>query len=388
MTDLSPRGLRIGLVLAVLLHLLIVNLYILDVIPQQHHHRDHRLWLHHGGDDYDYVRLAHEITRLDFVTANKYPLGYPLLLAPALAILGTSDHDTLLPVVAAFWGFVMFPLGQLLLVYLAQQFTGRRWLALAAVLIWTALPLVFFALFRLLGNAIVAETYSVHLTWFQMLSDGPSTLVTLASLAAWVWLRRTPADSSGTVVWRAGLLGVLGGLLPLIRYTGVLTCLVIGLALIIERRWRVALIVACVALLVFAPQLAYNWHFYDSPFRTGYTALDEQPDNGLLNASHLAEGLRKVWNRAGILTIPAAAAGMMLAVIGLLWLARHDRLEALVVGLWLASYGVFYSLYSYSWSGGMTRFLMPAYPAAAILAAAALGWLEESRRAARRPALY
>src|SRR5690606_12921046 len=109
-----------------------------------------------------------------------------------MAILGTTSHDALLPVISAFWSLVISPVGQILLAYLAESWTGRRSLALQSVLIWTSLPVVFFVVLRVVGNASVAETYSVHLLWAQMLSDGPAVLFTLLVMAAFVRLRASP----------------------------------------------------------------------------------------------------------------------------------------------------------------------------------------------------
>lgn len=367
--DLSLRALRWGLLAAYALHLLILGAFVFEVIPQQYHHPDRAFWLHHGGDDWGYVSLAQNIVDLDF-EANKYPLGFPLLITPFMTIMGTTDHDTLLPVIAAFWSLAMFPLGQLLLAFLAGAWTGRRWLALLSVLIWTALPAVFFVALRLVGNASVAETYSVHLLWAQMLSDGPAVLFALLVMAAFVRLRH----SARPLRWAVAV-GILSGCLMLIRLTGALVVGTVGLALVTERRWRELGAMAACALVVFAPQLIYQWHFFDHPLRTGYTALDTLPTHGLFHLAYLSDGLEKIVNRAGLLVVPAAIAPLGIAAAGLRFIWRIDRLAAIVIGTWVASHGVVYSVYYYSWIGGAARFMMPTYPALAIIGAGAIGAL-------------
>jgi len=374
--DLSIRRLRWGLVAAYVLHVLILAAFVLEVVPQQYHHPERTFWLHHGGDDWGYVSLAQTILKADF-QPNKYPLGFPLLITPFMAIMGTTSHNALLPVISAFWSLVMFPVGQILLAYLAESWTGRRWLALQSVLIWTSLPVVFFVVLRVVGNASVAETYSVHLLWAQMLSDGPAVLFTLLVMAAFVRLRASPLPHN----W-AALLGVLCGFLALVRLTGALGAAAVGLALLLERRWReLGMMVVC-ALIVFAPQLVYQWHFFDHPLRTGYTALDTLPDQGLFHVSYLSAGLEKIIDRAGLLIVPAAIISLGIAAAGLRFVWRIDRLGAIVLGTWLVSYGVVYAVYYYTWVGGAARFLMPTFPAIAILATSAIAALARRGRPA------
>jgi len=359
MASLTARQFRFGLLLAYLLHVCVLALFLFDIIPQQYHHS--LFWLHHGGDDYGYVSLATDIMRLDF-HANKYPIGYPLLLLPFMAALGT-DHHTLLPVVSAFWALVMFPVGQWTLAWITEQITGKRRTALMAVLIWTSLPLMFYAVLRLISNASVAETYSVHLTWSQMLSDGPATLFTLLAIAAWLRLRRSEQASRWAV-----LLGGILGFLALIRLTGALIGGIIGLLLLYERRWHELAVVAVVALVVLAPQLLYNWYFFGSPLTTGYTALDELPPDGLFSLRYLLDALDEFGRQRLILAGIVFILALGLGLLALADLRHRDRVFAAMFVLWLGSYVGMYGIYYYSWLGGIARFLMPVYPAMAIVA--------------------
>jgi hypothetical protein len=95
----------------------------------------------------------------------------------------------------------------------------------------------------------------------------------------------------------------------------------------------------------------------------------------LFAARYLFDGLEKAWNRAGWLLIAAGGAALAGAVLGLTFLWRHDRVSAVIVGGWLGGYLLVYSIYYYSWVGGLVRFLISALPAAAILVAAAIGAL-------------
>ena len=96
------------------------------------------------------------------------------------------------------------------------------------------LPLVFYGIFRTFSLiyaaesfAVLAETTSVRQTWAQMLSDGPATLFTLLLLV--VFFQQPEGEDR---VWWAVKVGALAGFLMMIRYTGGLTGLLIGVILL------------------------------------------------------------------------------------------------------------------------------------------------------------
>ncbi len=365
--DRSRRQWRWGLLAAYALHLVVLSLYVFSVIPQQFHPPEHLFWLHNGGDNVGYYDLAHDLLAGD-LRPSKYPLGFPILLLPFVALFPGYDQPGLLQVVAAFWSLVMFPVGQWTLAWLAERLTGQRRLALLTVLLWTLLPLIFYAGLRLVSSPEVAETGSVHLTWAQMLSDGPAALFTLLLVAAFLRLREEPGRA-----WWPVALGALGGFLTLIRLTGGLAVGVVGLMLLLERRWRAAAVMAVVAVVVFAPQMIYNQHFFGGPLTTGYQVLDELPPEGLFSLGYLGDAAGKAWARAGLGLAGAALLAVGVGWGGLRFLGRRDRVGALTVALWLLSYIALYSVYYHSWIGGLLRFWIPAYPAALILVAGLVG---------------
>jgi hypothetical protein len=364
--DLTRRQFRIGLTAAYALHLLILGLFIFSVIPQVYHPADRLFWLHQGGDNVGYFELARGI--LDgSIPPSKYPLGYPLLLIPFMLILRPPFQGDLLEPVSAFWGLIMFPIGQLLLAYVARQITGRRWVSLLSVVIWTALPLILYGLIRTVASPEAAEIGSSHLMWAQMLSDGPSALVTLMILA--VFLARHD-DNWGWSI----LLGLLCGFLTLIRLTGAVTVIALIAVLLIQRRWRDAVVTTITALIIFSPQMIYNAHFFGSPFTSGYQVLDRSPPQGLFNVHYLSDALSDTWAHIGILLPIAAIIVLIFGIIGLSFLWRN-RGGALMIGLSVILMIGVYSIYYYSWTGSLTRFMIPIYPMLALIAAGAVGWL-------------
>lgn len=366
MRDLTRRQFRIGLIATYILHLLVLGLFIFSVIPQVYHPADRLFWLHQGGDNVGYFELARGILNGD-IPASKYPLGYPLLLIPFMAILRPPFQEDLLEPVSAFWGLVMFPIGQILLAYIARQMTGRRWLSLLSVVIWTLLPLVIYGTIRVVASVEAAEIGSSHLMWAQMLSDGPSALVTLLILAVFL------ARHDNHLIWSI-FLGLLCGFLMLIRLTGALTVIALVAVLLIQRRWRDAAMTAITAFFIFSPQMIYNAHFFGSPFTSGYQVLDEIPPQGLFSFSYLSDTLAEAWTRIGFLLPIAAIFAINIVGIGLKYLWRNWP-GALLIGLSAALTIGVYSIYYYSWTGSLTRFMIPVYPALALIAAGAIGWL-------------
>lgn len=370
--DLTRKQLNLALLALYLLHLTILSLYVFEIIPQRFHTPERPFQMHQGGDNEAYFNLSRDLLT-GTPQPSRFTLGFPLLLTPFLVIFRPQDQQEILQVVAAFWGIAMFPLGQWALAWLAERLTGSRALALLSTFLWTMLPLVFYGIFRTLSLiyvadsfAVLAETTSVRLTWAQMLSDGPATLFTLLLLV--VFYRQLEGEDR---VWWAVGVGTLAGFLVMIRYTGALTGLLIGFILLAQRRWRIAAVVAVSGFVMLLPQMIYNWAFFEGPLTTGYQAFYNAPPDGLFNTLYLSDGLAKVWTRIGLWLLPAILLSIGVVGFGLVFLWRHDRIGALVVGLWIGSYTVVYSLLFVSWSGALLRYLMPIYPAVAVLAAAA-----------------
>jgi hypothetical protein len=368
--DLTQRQIRWGLLIAYGLQLLMLGLFVFDVIPQEYHREGYPLWFHNGGDNYGYFNQATTL-----ITGNlqpsKYPLGYPLLLVPFMLVFNPT-HDTLLQMMAAFWGLVMFPVGQWLLFRLSRRLTGRATWALFSVYLWTALPLLSYIALRVVSNAVVAEVGSIRMTWALMLSDGPATLFTLIVMLVFFQAR----DRQYRLSWVFGL-GALCGFLLLIRLTTVLTLGVIVLLLLSERQWRALLFLLMAALLLFLPQLIYNWNFFGSPFTTGYTVLDKPLEEGLFNVVYLTRSLTAGWRRLGLLFPLFLVVLLGLGSVGLAYLWQQFRLGAWAVGLWIASYAALFGIYFHSWNGGIVRFLLPMYPALVIVAAGTVACILE-----------
>ena len=381
-TDLSRKRFHIGLAVCYGLHLIIISLYLFDVIPQKYHHPERIFQVHQGGDQIRYFELAKGVWTGD-LEASALPLGFPLLLVPFVAAFRPETSHDLIGVVSAFWGLGMFGGGQIVLARIGERVLLNRAASLLAVFLWTLLPLLVYGASRMVGSAVFAEVNSVHLTWMHMLSDGPATLVTLLTVLSFFWAMDRPERGTR---WLA--VGLLAGLGVLIRTPGVLTAGALAVVLIIERRFRALVVLTASAILAYTPQLLYNARVFGNPFSIGYREFHSPPEEGFFSASHLWAGLGELWERAGV-TVPLvllSLVGVTLVGLALIW--KRNRRGAVVVGLWLSSYVAFFSALVYSWDGSLPRYLMPAYPAAALAAAGlaiSLNRLSEIGSRANRP---
>jgi hypothetical protein len=353
-------------VAAYLVHLAVVALFVLDVLPQRLDDPDRPFVVYHGGDELGYFGQAEAIVTWDWVP-NKFPLGYPILLAPLVAVLRPGTAADLIPWVAPWWSLLMYPLAQVLAYRVALLLSGSRRVAVASVVGWALLPLACYLPVWVMGEPVAAETWSVAVTWLPMLSEGPTTLLTLLV----VWLLLTGVDSGGRG-WAVGV-GAVCGFLTMTRYTAVVALLVVLVALVARRRFQAAALAAVAAAVAFLPQAVYNAHFFGSPLRTGYEVLDEQPPGGLFNLVHLRDGVADLAVRAGPAVYLVAVAAVVVAVLGLTALARRSRLGAWVSGAWIGGYVLAYASYWYSWPSNWIRFGMPVYPAAVVVGVAGLG---------------
>jgi len=370
----------VGLLGAVLLHYVTLALFAAEIIPQQYNMPGHVLWFHQGGDTWGYYAQIESLATGVF-QPNKYPLGFPILTLPLYGLLQPAHHNQFVEPVSAFWGVLMFPLGQLTLAYLAEKLSGRRIVALLTVWLWTGLALLSWGILSVIWNPEMAEIVSVHLPWVQMLSDGPATLFTLLVMLVY-WLGR---ERDFPLAWVL-LLGFVTGFLMLIRLTGALTVGAVGLLLLLERRWQPAIYLGVVTLLVFSPQMLYNAAFFGSPFTSGYAVLDDLPPHGLFSPVYLGDALSAAWSRLGILTLVAIVGGVLLMGWLLHQAYRRKPFLAVLLILWILPYLLLYSIYYYSWVGGLLRFLMPIYPALCVLVAiGCLNWTTARHAIFRKP---
>ncbi len=175
---------------------------------------------------------------------DRYPLP-SLVVAAFMRILGPNDT-------AAAWsnGLAIGVLAALSYV-LARCWFGAGWAAVVGIMFLTDPS--FYGEFILLGTPDV---------WF----------ATNFLLVLLLWSIRDQASHSRVRLgWALGL-GLVSGLAYLARFNATLFLVVLGGALLWQRRWREAAVMAMTALLLVSPLFLYNWHHFRSPFVPLYSS--------------------------------------------------------------------------------------------------------------------
>ena len=350
--------------LLVVIHYIIVALFVFDVIPQLSHHAGFPFWFHDGGDNNYYYGLAKNIASWDFSQANKFPLGFPLMIAPFIKFIGLGLSDLISPF-AAFWTIVMFPIGQLLVFKIVKSLTKKDAVAFLTVFIWTVLPLVYFLGMQVFPDPNIGDE-AVHFTWAQMATDGPTAFFSILTISGLLYISR-----HGYKLRNVIMLGGLVGYMMLVRYNSIIILIPVISVFLLDKKIKYLFALLFAAFIIFSPQLVYNWHFFGSPFTTGYTSIDVVPPGGLFNITYPIKAFLSAWKYIHALVIPIILFGVWVLISGYRYLAKLSRQGALVIGLWFLSYLVFYSFFYYSWIGCFSGYMIPAYPAMALLAAAA-----------------
>lgn len=351
---------RRAVLLAIVIHWVMMGLLAAEIIPQQTNRDGSFFYFHQGGDNRYYYRQANAISRGELLE-SKYPLGYSFLIVPVLALADELDHDTTAALMAFFWSIVMFPLGFLVFGWIAKRMTQHNWATHLSVLLYALLPAITWVVLLVIWNAYMAEILAVRMTWAQLLSDGPTAFFTLLAVAVFIQTRH--ADYTWPWIF---LLGSILGFLVLIRLSGVLIAVVIAVLFLVERRYVRLVGLTFIALIVFAPQLLYNQHFFGNPLTSGYTVLDDLPPLGLFHIQYLLDALGAIWARLGMLMLIGIVGVVAILGSAMRFLWQQDRIWALLVAGWLVSYLAFYSIYYYSWQGAFLRFLIPALPVVAL----------------------
>ncbi|MDQ7028774.1 MAG: glycosyltransferase family 39 protein [Ardenticatenia bacterium] len=278
----------------------------------------------------------------------------------------------------------LFGLVSVMVTYqLARTVVPRRpWAAVLA-----AATVAFLPQFTFQGGTVTNDTLTV-------------TLASTALLAAAAAVRHTWRRQVGLRGWC--LAGLLGGLSIWAKTSNWLLAATTGLAWLmtwsVPGRWArlVALLVPWSALAL--PWFAMNWWRSGDPM--GWNLLHQVTDERVAPLTwavmrEVSAGLvRTFWAGFGgaahiSLPLPLNAllgAGVLLALIGLVWwLRRAEREERLLVG-WLIVHIALVLLAWVQWTRtvlgtGQGRLIFPALPAMALLFA--LGWVEVGRRMGR-----
>jgi len=264
-----------------------------------------------------------------------YPFGYPLLMAIAMRGFGFA---------AAFWVDPVLAVGTVLLTYL----TGRR-------------------LLGRLGGVLAASLVAIlpNFLWssFQVMSDVPATFFAILALYALLSPNRS--------IKMVAVVAAAEGLAIWIRPNLALITVPTGLWFVGQRDWR-RLVAFGVLLVPFVGvEGAVNTYLYGAPWATGYGQADLTHSLADVGQRAVRYLLRLQDQQAGI--------GLFLVAAGVV----VGRLSWPIRALLLATAGlffVFFSFYRIDDAWWYARFLLPGFPAVALLEASILVRLVEVAR--------
>lgn len=331
----------------------------------------HNGWLYYqGGDETYYYTSAWAIVH-GHIPQSPIGYGWSLLLAPLAAAAGPNVLGAL-PVIVVVQTLVLLPLGLVALYGIGTRVAGRP-LGYLAAAGWIAAPFLATAGFVHRYHPQWVEQFLPQAFGFTGLADFVSMIV--IAVAAFLFLRALDADSLPD----AALAGLVTGFAIGVKPANVLFVAGPALAVLVARRWRVALV-------------------YGVAFLPAVLALALWKDKGLGHLPILgsAEGVR-VAAGATATALPVAAASSYvhlswsdlganmaqireffwsmrlvewLPVAGLVAVARVSLSKAAFLGGWLAA---FVFVKGASGDTGVQdatfwRLLMPAWPAYLLLA--------------------
>lgn len=306
------------------------------------------LW---NGDDTTYALMAREMRqgwdvlhlRLDGAVLHQRPPLFVWLLVISTSIFGDNEFGLRLPA-------VLMAAGSAVLVWRLAQAALPRFLAGAAGALFPTLAL----------PAIYARTVT---------SDTTLVFFTLLSIHLYVRARR-----NGGALWPFGL--ALGAALMTKQIVGLLPLVAPAAELLARGRkgippWRQVGAAALAAFVVAGP-----WHLAllildGRAFLDGYLGYNvvQRASSSVLYATRPTFYLETLWDKEGPLIV-AAAVGLVYTAVRAV---RHRNMVSTLVVLWpVAVIGVF-SLASTR----LDYYLLPAYPAIAILLCAPLQLLPE-----------
>ena len=280
-------------------------------------------WPLANAGPFTYVPLGFlDLQRTGRLTPS-YPVGLPLQYAVAGKLFGWTWGPTLVGIFSA--------VVAVLCCYLAlREFEVVPWLATGCAALLALSPMFLFVSFVPLSDTVAT---------------------------AWCALAFVAALRARRHAGYPALAGFAVSVAVLVRPTNVLMIPVVALVI---GNWRGWLMAAAAALPVVGFDLWYNHAMYGSAFATGYGSVDE-----LFQGKFVVPALHNY-----VTTLPRV---LPLGIVALVllpflpWRARARDLLALV--LWFAVFAVFYSAYQYTgeywW---YLRFILPAFPAAIVLA--------------------
>lgn len=307
-----------------------------------------KFFLYAWDDQHSYFAVAMGLIKLDPIV-ERFTFGFPVLLIPFIKIFNPQNFSEIVLPFSIFNAFILGTLGIYLVFQITNFLVKDRYTARIATLLYVIHP--FFPLFaKTKWNQIYLHpVYWGDIVGWNMTSDQVSVVFML--LAVFLFLKSMSSRNgmilTGVVLGYAGLIRMpsLAILMPLL-YLGVLHRI----------SWKQYLLLFISMGVVLSPQLAYNWHFFGSPFTFGYTALKH---------------IKQFWTPSlvprQLATILWDHASLFVVFVTTFLIYVHRKIGGMLI-LWVLLFTLYYAGYEALYNDPI-RFLLPIRPALCIGAA-------------------
>jgi len=332
-------------------------------------------YLHHGGDQDEYLTLARSIVE-GAPRRSVVGLGQALVMIPWVMLLRPAQYMDIVAPLVIINGFILGGLSVLMVGGLARKITGRDGIAVFTALVWAFLPtLAYYGWFWHFDPAIMRSSYVPVAGWLNGLSDGPSVFALLAA----AYLLARGVDEEKMPSWRALGVGIAIGVSVTFRVHVALMGAFLVFYMLIAHGGRALGLTLLGAAIAYLPQAWYNMAVFHFPVATGYISVYSD------NWAHTLWMLRynlpfhprhwlELWQyhvarRMWVLIPFAGFLALGLAAIAALWRRRGWRAMMLLFGAPLA-YLIPMSA-AWPFRDDVIRFSLPALPFLIIIGVAA-----------------
>lgn len=304
-----------------------------------------KFFLYAWDDQESYFEVAMGLVNFD-LEVDRFTFGFPLLLSPFIKIFHPQNFNELVLPFSIFNAFILGTLGIYCIFHITNMLVKDRYAARIATLLYVIHP--FFPLFaRTKWNAIfLYPVYWADMVGWNMTSDQVGVVFLL--LAVLVFLK-SMQSRNGMI-----LAGIALGYVGLIRMPNLIILIPLLYVALLERMpWKQFFILFMSMGVVLSPQLAYNWHFFGSPLKFGYTAL-----------GHIKQFWTPPLIPRQIATIVWDHAAFFIAFMTTFLIYAHRKIGGALT-LWVLLFTLYYAGYEALYNDPV-RFLLPIRPALCI----------------------
>ncbi|HNP75075.1 MAG TPA: polysaccharide deacetylase family protein [bacterium] len=231
-------------------------------------------WTVYGGDELVYFKTAKNFFR-GILLPDAQPIGFPLFLAPFIALLKPDRIIDIFPLISFVNGVIIYSLSVVLVYFLSKEIFISKVKSYLAALLFTIYPYGFYFLFKWfvpggdIINPFVTSRF-MQLMFWPVASDPLATLLLLATLLVVLKLAKQKITSDNWAI----LLGFLASAAFVTRIQNILILPLYFFILIVLKKIRPAIYFVMSALPLLFMQLYVNFASRGSIFKTSYEVYD------------------------------------------------------------------------------------------------------------------